>query len=49
MNFDFTDLKNKKCVMNGFIDTNFTVGKLVSGWEKALYYFGMEYFIPVKI
>ncbi len=49
--FDLTDFRNNynyitfvqvddnKCKSSGFIDTNFTLNKLISGWDKALYYF----------
>jgi hypothetical protein len=54
-NFDLHDFKNNyknitfiqieeiKCMNHGFIDTNFMINKLVSGWDKALYYFSIEY------
>jgi len=28
-----------ECIKSGFIDMNFLIGKQISGWEKALYYF----------
>jgi hypothetical protein len=28
-----------ECIKSGFIDMNFLIGKKISGWEKALYYF----------
>jgi hypothetical protein len=42
-NITFIKVENKKCQLNGYIDTNFTLKKLISGWDKALYYFGIEY------
>jgi len=41
-NITFIKIKNVKCWLNGYIDTNFTLNKLISGWDKALYYFGVE-------
>lgn len=41
-NINFIKIKNKKCQQNGYLDTNFTINKLISGWDKALYYFGVE-------
>jgi len=32
-------IKDDECEENGFIDMNFTMGKKITGWEKALYYF----------
>ena len=41
-NITFIKVENEKCKRTGYIDTNFTLGKLISGWDKALYYFGFE-------
>jgi hypothetical protein len=41
-NITFVRIENNKCNNSGFIDTNFTLNKLISGWDKALYYFGVE-------
>jgi hypothetical protein len=41
-NITFIKIENQKCKLNGYIDTNFTLKKLISGWDKALYYFGVE-------
>jgi hypothetical protein len=41
-NIIFIKVENEKCKLNGYIDTNFTLDKLISGWDKALYYFGIE-------
>lgn len=42
-NITFIKVENEKCKLNGYIDTNFHgIYKLISGWDKALYYFGVE-------
>ena len=41
-NIKFIQIENEKCKLNGYIDTNFMLNKLISGWDKALYYFGVE-------
>ena len=41
-NINFIQITDEKCKLNGYIDTNFTLNKLISGWDKALYYFGVE-------
>lgn len=41
-NITFVQVDDNKCKSSGFIDTNFTLNKLISGWDKALYYFGVE-------
>lgn len=38
-NIKIIRISENECKVNGFIDTNFTVKKLVTGWEKAIYYF----------
>ena len=43
INIQFIQIHNEKCKLNGYINTNFTIKKLISGWDKALYYFGVEY------
>jgi len=42
-NITFIQIEDSKCKLNGFIDINFTLHKLITGWEKALYYFAVEY------
>jgi hypothetical protein len=41
-NINFIQIEDIKCKLNGYIDTNFILNKLISGWDKALYYFGVE-------
>jgi hypothetical protein len=41
-NINFIQIEESKCQLNGYIDTNFIINKLISGWDKALYYFGIE-------
>ena len=41
-NINFIQIEDEKCKLAGYIDTNFTLKKLISGWDKALYYFGVE-------
>ena len=41
-NITFLQIENEKCKMKGYIDTNYLIKKLISGWDKALYYFGIE-------
>jgi hypothetical protein len=41
-NIDFITIENQTCQLNGYIDINFTLNKLITGWEKALYYFGIK-------
>jgi hypothetical protein len=41
-NIMFIQIEDINCSLNGYIDTNFTLNKLISGWDKALYYFGVE-------
>lgn len=36
----FVQIDNGVCMQAGYKDTNFTLHKPVSGWDKALYYFG---------
>uniref|UniRef100_A0A6C0B9F3 Nucleotide-diphospho-sugar transferase domain-containing protein n=1 Tax=viral metagenome TaxID=1070528 RepID=A0A6C0B9F3_9ZZZZ len=40
-NINFIQIENEKCKLNGYINTNFVI-RLISGWDKALYYFGVE-------
>lgn len=42
-NITFIQIEETKCINYGFIDVNFMINKLVSGWDKALYYFSIEY------
>jgi hypothetical protein len=41
-NITFIKIEDEKCNCYGYIDTNFCVNKLISGWDKALFYFGVE-------
>lgn len=41
-NINFIQIEDIKCNLNGYINTNFVLNKLISGWDKALYYFGVE-------
>jgi len=41
-NITFIQISNNKCHINGYINTNFIIKKIISGWDKALYYFGIE-------
>ena len=41
-NIEFIKIDNEICKLYGYIDTNFTLNKLISGWDKALYYFCFE-------
>ena len=41
-NINFIQIEDIKCKLNGYKDTNFTLNKLISGWDKALYYFRVE-------
>jgi hypothetical protein len=41
-NITFIKIDDEKCNCSGYINTNFCIGKLISGWDKALYYFGVE-------
>jgi len=41
-NINFIQRTDIQCKFHGYIDTNFCVHKLISGWDKALYYFGLE-------
>lgn len=40
-NITFVQIENNKCEESGYLDTNFMIGKFISGWDKALYYFGV--------
>jgi hypothetical protein len=42
-NIKFIQIEDSKCKLNGFININFILNKLITGWEKALYYFAVEY------
>ena len=39
-NILFIKVDDTKCKNSGYINTNHTLKKLISGWDKALYYFG---------
>jgi hypothetical protein len=41
-NIKFVQIDNIKCEISGYKDMNWTLKKLVSGWDKAIYYFGVE-------
>ena len=41
-NITFLQISENDCAVNGYIDSSFTIKKLISGWDKALYYFGVE-------
>ena len=41
-NIVFVKVEYEKCILNGYINSNFTLKKIISGWDKALYYFGIE-------
>ena len=41
-NIHFIQISDERCKIHGYIDTSFTLNKLISGWDKALYYFGVE-------
>ena len=41
-NITFVQIKNETCQLHGYIDSSFLLNKLISGWDKALYYFGVE-------
>jgi hypothetical protein len=41
-NITFIKISEDQCKLHGYIDTNFMIGKLISGWDKALYYFTCE-------
>jgi len=36
----FVQLQHKTCKEYGYMNTNFVIRKLISGWDKALFYFG---------
>ena len=40
-NINFIKICDNKCVKYGFIDSNFIINKLISGWDKALLYFSI--------
>lgn len=42
-NIKFIQIDEEQCKYSGFIDVNFIIGKLISGWDKALYYFALKY------
>jgi hypothetical protein len=39
-NITFIQIDNKECEENGYINVNYVIKK-ISGWDKALYYFGV--------
>jgi hypothetical protein len=41
-NITFIKVEDEKCKSTGYVDVNFSLPKLISGWDKALYYFGVE-------
>lgn len=38
-NINIIQIIDEECKKNGFINMNFTINKIISGWEKAIYYF----------
>jgi hypothetical protein len=38
-NIKVVQIANNDCQQNGFTNMNFTIGKTISAWEKAMYYF----------
>ena len=41
-NITFIQINNNKCKLRGYLDVNYMIKKDISGWDKALYYFGVE-------
>ena len=41
-NIVFVKVEDEKCILNGYINSSFTLKKIISGWDKALYYFAIE-------
>lgn len=41
-NITFIKIENPKCNAHGFVNMNYMIKKLISGWDKALYYFAIE-------
>lgn len=41
-NINFIKIQNKKCKDAHYSDMNFILKKKITGWEKAMYYFGVE-------
>jgi hypothetical protein len=39
---NFIKIGNEPCKLNGYVNANFTLNKLISCWDKSLYYFGVE-------
>ena len=48
-NISFIKVLDEKCKLAGYMDSNFVIGKLISGWDKALYYFGVEIKIDLNL
>ena len=42
-NITFLQINNIFCINYGYTNMNFTINKLVSGWEKAILYFSIEH------
>jgi hypothetical protein len=40
-NINFIKINDNECSKHGFIDSSFTLNKLISGWDKALLYFSI--------
>ena len=38
-NIKFIKISDNECLKHGFIDSSFTINKLISGWDKGLLYF----------
>lgn len=41
-NINFITIDDEKCKLNGYVNAEFNKNKIVNGWDKALYYFGIE-------
>lgn len=41
-NINFIKMTDDECKKNGYIDSSFTLRKLISGWDKGLCYFGIN-------
>lgn len=41
-NIVFLKIEDTKCKTNGYVNGEFSGNKVINGWDKALYYFGVE-------
>jgi len=41
-NIHFIKVNKDLCQQAGYMNTNYFIGKVISGWDKVLYYFGMD-------